>query len=394
VRWPPRQWDPRRWAPWDSRLRRWLPRRLRGERDLPTWIALAVAFILTIQPARAGAGALMTVAVLFATVVAARRWRLGWLAILILLGVGIALRLGAFEYTVSDVLDVTGDALRRALLGQGPWGHGFDVSRPTGAPFPYGPLALFWYLPAIGDPRQLELFVSCAILGLLAVRGRPVGLAVYATAPTLILTATDGSNDTSAGLLILLAFVLAARRPWLGAVALAAAVAFKPYAAAWAPGLLLYGGLPALAAFALASLALWLPSTLSWGLGNYLTSLRMADATHTSTYWSVGVVYEQIAGRSAPQETLNRLRLIFGAATLVYGLRLARSLDGVLLAGTLVFAVVMFGGYWGSYAYLAAIAPIACWRLDDWLRIPAPEIVATAPWAPTPADAPGVSSPR
>jgi hypothetical protein len=42
----------------------------------------------------------------------------------------------------------------------------------------------------------------------------------------------------------------------------------------------------------------------------------------------------------------------------------------------------MFGGYWGSYAYLGAIAPIICWRLDDWLGIPAPSMIASAPWAP------------
>jgi hypothetical protein len=380
------------WLP--TSLPTWLPTRLRGERDVPTWVALALALVLSIQPTKAGAVALGVVAVLFVALVASRSWRLGWLAIVVLLGVGIALRLGAFEHTVSDVLDVTGDALRRALLGQSPWGHGFDSSRPSGAPFPYGPVAVFWYLPSIDSPRQLELFVSTAVLALLAVRGRPVGLAVYATAPTLVLTATDGSNDTSAGLLILVALVVTARRPWLGALALAAAVAFKPYAAAWAPALLLYGGLPAAVAFAVATVALWLPSALTWGLGSFSTSLQMADAIHRSTYWSVGVVYEEIVGHSAPQQLLDRLRLIFGAATLIAGLRLARSVDGVILAGTLVFAVVMFGGYWGSYAYLGAIAPIACWRLDDWLRIPAPAMIASAPWAPTPVAAAGVSSAR
>ena len=368
----------------------WLPSRLRGERDLPMWTALGLALALAIQPSNVGAVRLAVLAVLLVTILLARVFRLGWTGVAVLLAVGIALRLGVPDHRASDVLDVTGYALRQAFLGVNPWGHGYDISRPPGAPLPYGPLGIFWYTPAPDDPRSLELFVSCAILALLAVRGRPVGLAVYATGPTLILTATDGSNDTSAGLLILGALVLAAKRPWLGAAVLAVAVAFKPYAAAWAPALFAYGGLPALAAFATATVAVWAPSALTWGIDNYIVSLRMTDGTHHSTYWSLGVIWEEITQRSAPQDLLDRARLVVAAAVAVVTLPLARSMDAVILIGILIFVVVMFGGYWGSYAYLGAIAPIVCWRLDDWLRIAAPAIVARTPWAP---DASGVSSP-
>ena len=360
----------------------WLPSRLRGERDVAMWSALAIALILVIQPGRTSGVILSVLAVLAVTLLAAKGWRLGWIGIGVLLGVGIALRLAVFDHLASDVLDVTRDALHRVLLGQNPWGHGFTSSRPVGAPLPYGPVELFWYLPAQDAPRELELFVSCAILGLLAVRGRPVGLAVYATAPTLVLTATDGSNDTSGGLLILIALVLAAKRPWLGAAALAVAVAFKPYAAAWAPALLVYGGLPALAAFGLTSLAVWAPSTLSWGLDNYVRSLQMAEDTHFAPYWSLGVVYEQITARGASREALNAMRLVLAATIALASLWFVKSIDRVILAGVVVFAIVMFGGYWGSYAYIGALAPIICWRLDDWLGIPAPSMIASADWAP------------
>jgi hypothetical protein len=274
--------------------------------------------------------------------------------------------------------------LRRTFLGFNPWGHGFSSSRPTGAPFPYGPIGLFWYTPAIDAPRDLELFVSCSILAMLAVHGRPVGLAVYATAPTLVLTATDGSNDTSAGLLILIALVLAAKRPWLGAVALAVAIAFKPYAAAWAPALLVYGGWSSVAALGLTSLVVWAPSAINWGIFNYFRSLQMAEDTHFSTYWSLGVIYEQVFARSAPRDGLNAARLVLAATIGTTTLWFIKSMDRVILSGILVFAIVMFGGYWGSYAYLGAIAPIICWRLDDWLGIPAPSMIASAPWAPKP----------
>jgi len=368
----------------------WLPSRLRGERDLPTWTALGFALVLAIQPANVGAVRLAVLAILLVTILVAKVFRLGWAGILILLAVGIALRLGVPDHQASDVLDVTGFALRQAFIGVNPWGHGFDNSRPPGAPLPYGPLGIFWYSPAPDDPRSLELFVSCAILALLAVRGRPVGLAVYATAPTLVLTATDGSNDTSAGLLILGALVLAAKRPWLGAAVLAAAIAFKPYAAAWAQALLAYGGASALVALVATSAILWAPSALTWGIDKYLASLGATEATHHSTYWSIGVIWEEITQRSAPQGLLDRARLIVAAVIAVVSLPFTRSIDAVILSGILVFSVVMFGGYWGSYAYLGAIAPIICWRLDDWLGIAAPAIIARAPWAPCPG---GVSSP-
>jgi hypothetical protein len=368
----------------------WLPSRLRGERDLPTWTALGFAIILTIQPANVGAVRLAVLAIFLVTILVAKFYRLGWAGILVLLAAGIALRLGVPDHRASDVLDVTGFALRQAFLGINPWGHGYDISRPPGAPLPYGPLELFWYAPAPDDPRSLELFVSCTILALLAVRGRPVGLAVYATAPTLILTATDGSNDTSAGLLILVALVIAAKRPWLGAVVLAAAIAFKPYAAAWAPALLAYGGAPALAALLAATAVIWAPSALTWGLDKYLVSLGAAEETHHATYWSLGVIWEEITQRTAPQHLLDRARLVVAAVIALVSLPFARSIDAVIVSGILVFAVVMFGGYWGSYAYLGAIAPILCWRLDDWLGIAAPAIVAQTPWAPRPS---GVSSP-
>jgi hypothetical protein len=369
----------------------WLPTRLSGERDMPMWIALAVALALMLQPNNPSGNALLAIVVLVVAAIVAGRWRLGWIGIGVLFAVGVALRLGVPNPHGSDVLDVTSTAIRGVLAGQNPWGHGFATSRPPGAPFAYGPLALFWYLPSINDPDAIELLVSFIILGLLALRGRPLGLAVYAAAPTLVLTSWDGSNDTSAGFLILGALVLAARRPWLGAVVLALAVAFKPYALAWAPGLLFYGHLSAVTGFVLPSLAIWGPSLLAWGPGNYLVSLQLADSVHRSPWYSLGVIWETFTRTRAPAAVLDQARLVAGEAAALVGLRFARSIDRVIVVGILVFVIVMFGGYWSTYAYFSAIAPIICWRLDDWLGIPAPAFVASAPWAPS-AQPAGVSS--
>ena len=359
----------------------WLPRPLRGERDVPMSLALGLALLLSIQPSDTGPIRLVVMAGLLLAFLVSLRVRLGWAGIAILLVVGIALRLGIDEHRASDVLDVTGEAVRQALLGLNPWGHGYALSRPPGSPLPYGPLEILWYAASADDPRELELFVACAILALFAVRGRPIGLAVYATAPTVILTAVDGSNDTSAGLLILAALVVAAKRPWAGAALLALAFAFKPYAAAWAPGLFFLAGVPAVAAFLAVSIVIWTPAAIVWGLDNYLTSVRLADEAHRGAYWSVGVIYQAITQRVAPHELLDRVRLIVALGVTAGGLLVTNSVDRVIVIGTIIFAIVMFGGFWGSYAYLGAIAPRLCWRLDDWLRIPAPEFVAAMPWA-------------
>ena len=134
------------------------------------------------------------------------------------------------------------------------------------------------------------------------------------------------------------------------------------------PGVLLvYGGWSAVAALGLTSLVVWAPSALNWGILSYVRSLQMAEETHNSTYWSIGVIYEQVFARSAPREALNAMRLVLAATIGTTTLWFIKSMDRAILSGIVVFAIVMFGGYWGSYAYLGAIAPIICWRLDDWL---------------------------
>jgi hypothetical protein len=71
----------------------------------------------------------------------APRWRL----IAILLLAGIALRILHADEFGSDVLAVTRSAIRYVSMGENPYGHGYLDSRPPGAPFAYGPLALLWY---------------------------------------------------------------------------------------------------------------------------------------------------------------------------------------------------------------------------------------------------------
>jgi hypothetical protein len=173
----------------------------------PTWLALFMATLLLTWTGTPPVGVVAGLLVVGGTLLVSLRWAIAPLAILVLLGVGVMLRLWAVGGGSSDVLAVTDAALHRMLEGDGPYGVGYPVSIPPGAPFAYGPVALLWYLPVIGAPGRLELALSLVLVGVLALRGRPIGLAVYAVFAPLLVTATDGSNDTSAGVLILAALL-------------------------------------------------------------------------------------------------------------------------------------------------------------------------------------------
>ena len=356
-----------------SKLLRLPPRGRSG-----AWLfALGIALVLAIQPNWPDRTAIAVAGAIGLTMVAAARWQLRWLPVAVLVLCGIALRLATSYIESSDVSDVTRVAIMTVQHGGDPYGVGYISSRPAGAPFPYGPLALLWYLPSLQDPTLIELGVSVALLLYFAVRagnGRPVGLALFALAPPLVLATVDGSNDTSAGLLILAALVVAERRPVAGAAILAAAVAFKPYAIAWAPPLFLWAGIPSIVAFVAASVVAWSPVLFVWGPGSYLRSLAMAQETHLrQPYWSLGAIFDSFAPGAG--RILETVRYFIGGLIAVVGGWRVRSIDGVIVVGALVFVVAQFGGYFGSYVYLAAVAPILCWRVDDWLRRGLPEVM-------------------
>ena len=205
------------------------------------------------------------------------------------------------------------------------------------------------------------------MLGLLAVRGRPLGLAIYAVTPAFVVAAGDGSNDTTAGLLILVALLAAVRVPLLGAGLLALAVAFKPYALAWLPGLVGFAGFGPLLVFLGASVALWLPALLAWGPGSLLWSFREAEALHERPYYSLA--YALGSSDDVPKEAWGLLRLVAGVAAATLSFVFARSAAALIIGGSLVFAATLFLGWWGTFAYLSAVAPVICWHLDDWLGL-------------------------
>jgi hypothetical protein len=342
------------------------PRPTASVRPPAPWVTLAlvVAFSLLVTtgvPARATVIHLLIVGGL---AVASFRWRVGWPAILALVLVGSGLRLELSD-PGSDVLTVTRAAIEVALDGGNPYGIGYPESTPPGAPFPYGPLALLWYLPPV-PAVAIELSVSLVILGALALRGRMLGLAIYAVAPPLLVAAGDGANDTSMGLLLLLGLGLLPRRAMVGALFVGLAIAFKPTAAAWVAPVVGWAGMTGLLGIAVGAGSLWLPAMLMWSPTAIMSSIRGAATLHEVAYYSLAFALERF-GLQLPQAFYSVLSLGSGALLSIIAVFRVRSADGAIAWGTVIFLVTMYAGFWSTFAYFAAIAPIICWRLDGWL---------------------------
>jgi hypothetical protein len=348
-------------------------------------VALGIGLVIAIQPIWKDNYAIGVTGLIAIALIACARWELRWVPVIVVIVCGVALRWSVSNMHASDVSDVTQAAIMTMREGGNPYGIGYVISRPPGASFPYGPVDLLWYLPFLRDPTQLETLVSFVLLGFFGIRagrGRPVGLVIFALAPPLVLASVDGSNDTSAGLMILVALALSASRPTLGAAALAVAVAFKPYAIAWLPPLVIWAGTPAIFGFLAASFVAWSPVLFVWGPESYIRSLAMAQQTHLrDAYWSLAAIWDGIDPGTAPRALETIRYFLSGAVAVIGGLRV-RTLDGVIVVGTVAFMIAQFAGYFGSYVYVAAVAPLICYRVDDWLRQLLPELTRAYGEAP------------
>lgn len=332
----------------------------------PARLALVAALLLQLHAGAPNPTQVATWIVIAIVLGISIRRPVGLATIAVLFVAAIVLRLAWNDRTGSDVLYVTKAAIDRVIVGLNPYGYGYQASSPPGAPFPYGPLAVLLYMPFHRIEFLLELLTGFTVAAILAFQGRFIGLAVYAAAPILVQTATDGSNDTTLGLLILGAFMLARRWPTGAGFMLASAVAFKLSALAFAPGFFAWVGMRATAMFLAGSVITWAPVLAAWGIPSFIESAARANEVHGSrTTWSFGVLVRELADRRIP--ALDQLRFVAGGLTAIVGLRFRGSMDAVIVVGVVVYLVTLFGGNWASVAYFAGIAPIVCWRLDNWL---------------------------
>jgi hypothetical protein len=175
--------------------------------------------------------------------------------------------------------------------------------------------------------------------------------------------------------------VVAMRAPVAGALLLAVAAGFKPYAAAWLPPLLAWAGVPLLVPFLAASAVVWLPPIVLWSPGAIIESFRLADAVHGAPWFSLA--YALGVADRAQAGAFDRLRFVFGVAVAVVTWPFVSSRRGVIVAGLLIFLATLFTGFWSTFAYFSAVAPVVCWHLDDWLGLRDQRVV----WPGDPAGA-------
>jgi len=303
-----------------------------------------------------------------AGIVVGSRSGLAWVVLLAIGLVGIGLRLMLVGRVDSDVLVVTQAAVAEWLSGGVPYGIGYAVTTPPGAPFPYGPVALAWYARAGPATQEFELAIGCFVLAVLVLRGRPIGATAYALMPLVFSATVDGSNDTSAGLFLLVALVGLGISRFGGGILLALAVGFKLFAAAWLLPAVFIGGWRVLGGFALGSAVAWGPALLAWGLRPIVASMSRALEIHVRPSYSLSAAIEALTGRPVAPEAFRLLGPIAGALTaaVVFAVARVRRVD-TTLAGLAIFIVTIYSGYWASQTYLVMAAPLVCWELDRWL---------------------------
>jgi hypothetical protein len=264
-----------------------------------------------------------------------RRARLAALSLVV---AAIGLRLVWYHVGFADQIAITQAAYARVLAGGKPYGFFYPEPAP-GAPLVYGPLAIFWHAPG----PDVELLASVGILLLLWRERAWLTLSVFGALELVVRLTTVGINDYSPGLLLLIAAILMRERPIFGAVALAAAAAIKPYAFAWFPAALGYGGLQAGAALVIASAVLWSPLLLLWGgPASYVRSLHLAEGMHPLAENALN---------------LPALRVPLAALFAALGL-FVRTWEGFVIGGSAVYVIVLFLADWASLGYWVALVPV------------------------------------
>jgi hypothetical protein len=312
-----------------------------------------------------------------------------WIAAAFCIAAGVVLRWSIFAQTGgSDALHSVDEALRTLFGGGNPYDHFYLTTDPPGGVMPYPPAQLLLHLPgwlAGGyEGTRLTEFaaavVGMAALAWLALRFAPavglVGLAVYSGLPNLIQLTGDGSNDTSAGVVVLLAILVvgwAARRAFAGRSAIAAGSAV---------GLVLATKQSALL-FAIA-LSIYVLATHRPALGRYLGGIAGALVVvsipflllgplayvhgvvtipgHNSTYgWNFWILFAELHWPVADPPTVSAINFVLTAvAMLAVATLCARGLGAAVVGGVVATLVALVTAQWTTPAYFALVlAPLA-----------------------------------
>jgi hypothetical protein len=272
---------------------------------------------------------------------------------LLILCTSAVMRLGFPGIGYGDQIAVSHSALERVLAGGSPYGVGYASTTPPGAPFPYGPLGLIWWLPG-------PIIEFAAALGMVAVLMRErawLSAAFIAGWYPSVALSLVGVNDFSPGLLLLVAMIGLRSHRVLGAGLLAVAAAIKPYAFAWYLPAIGYGGLSVFAVLLASTAILWSPLFLWWGgVSSFIETVRLAARSHPDPGYSV----------NAP--SLRWLAVPYLVLSIV-----ARRWEDMVIFGSAVFVILLFLDKWASNGYWLAVLPVLGLALE--LRfLPDPDV--------------------
>ena len=285
-------------------------------------------------------------------------------------------------------LDAIWEGIGVLLSGASPYSHFYEYTQPPGWPVPYPPLMFLTHIPGyllagkdgvFYNEAAFSLLTLAIFVGLAARLSWTVGLpalAAYAASGNIVYAAADGSVDTGAGALLLLA-VLAVAWAWDGGwddlrvriAGLAAALPLAMKQTTFFVVVLLAvavwqmagrrAGLRYIRSAIVLLLALSIPLLLL-GPVDYLTQLVSVTGFHEDVYgWNVWVLAESL-GWPVPDVTIGRL--ITFVATLVALLVVTRyrmsSIALAALMGILVTMVLFLSAQWSSFVYYVLLEPV------------------------------------
>jgi hypothetical protein len=316
------------------------------------------------------------------------RWA-GPLVIAALLGVGTLTRARAVNFPGSDVLPATNEAVRVLLAGHNPYAHVYASTIPPGAVFAYPPGEIAFYalahlcgVPIARVEHFSSVFVLLAIVALVPLAGEgiaAVALGVVALSGDLAVRTGDGSNDTSASLVVIaaaaaLAWSLAtrgaaARALWFAsAIGFGWAIAFKEYALPIVVFVALFlwrrdarharGWLATVAV----TVAVFVVPFFAWNPAGFITNVGGAYLYHPDAYgrnlWHDGLgTWPALAAVLRPLIPLLTPLAVLAVAVIVW-MRPARTFGAAFLHGCAVVATLFVFARWTTSVYWIFLVPL------------------------------------
>lgn len=340
------------------------------------------------QPDLPHLGMLLVGIACFAGALTGRRWA-PFGVIAAALAIGWYERMLNTPFNGNDVMLATNEALGVLASGGDPYSHVFSTTNPPGQPFAYPPGELLFYglgKLATGTIFGLDrwagianLFVLAALFPIAGASLTALAVSVAAIAQPLAFSAANGSNDTAASFLALIAIVLlagalAARDArlgrvlwWTSAVAFGWAIVFKETTA------LVYVAVLAnlirersdWRTYAIASLgpaaALVLPFVI-WDPAGLWRNVVAGLLVHTNIWgrnvWGLLTAVAPEARTAVARFVPSIMLLAFWLVAYLFARSPARSLGGAVLQGCALLGALFLFGRWTTSTYYVQLVPL------------------------------------